>query len=158
MLGQRHSPLLVQNRQIVHDAGPTLHQHWVCCILRGSTAALLCWVTLYSPVTKSHYPDNTIHSSNADVMMGHRLWRWANIIPILSLWDLNHEYNRGYIFSKHFLKTIWPSDIKRYIWHDHKDCFSKMSAVFYKRHPSFHKLGHKHYCNKPNRLLAFDRA
>ena len=91
-----------QCRQIVYDAGPTLLQHWVCCILKHchlpSTVLLLaqrlcCWpnnetgmgdcpvfawtavqVTLfYSRLQKSHYPDNTIHWPNADVMLGHRL-------------------------------------------------------------------------------------
>ena len=30
-------------------------------------------------------PDNTINWSNADVMLGHRLRRWANIIPTKTL-------------------------------------------------------------------------
>ena len=30
-------------------------------------------------------PDNTIHCPNADVMLGHRLQRWANIIPTKTL-------------------------------------------------------------------------
>ena len=34
---------------------------------------------------KSHYPDNTIHWPNADVMQGHQLRCWANISPNLSL-------------------------------------------------------------------------
>ena len=34
---------------------------------------------------KSHYPYNTIHWPNGDVMLGYRLWRWANIISALSL-------------------------------------------------------------------------
>ena len=34
---------------------------------------------------KSHYPDNTIYWPDADVMVGHLLWCWANIIPTLSL-------------------------------------------------------------------------
>ena len=38
--------------------------------LQNSTAALL-----------GHYPDNTVHWPNADVMLDHRLLRWANIIP-----------------------------------------------------------------------------
>ena len=51
--------------------------------------------------------------------------------------------------------TTWPSDIKRYIWHAHKDCFLELSTVSHTRHPSFRKSGHKNYCNKLNRLLAF---
>ena len=38
--------------------------------------------------------------------------------------------------------------IKLYIWHVHKDCFSKMSTVFHTQHPSFSKLRHKLYCYK----------
>ena len=48
--------------------------------------------------------------------------------------------------------TIWPNGI--YIWHVRKDCFSEMSTISHTQHPSFCKSGHKHYCNKPNRLLA----
>ena len=32
-----------------------------------------------------HYPDYTIYWPNADVILCHRLWRWANIISTLSL-------------------------------------------------------------------------
>ena len=49
--------------------------------------------------------------------------------------------------------TIWPSDIKRYIWHVHRDCPSEMSTIFHTRHPSFLELRHTHYCNKLNRIL-----
>ena len=59
-------------------------------------------VTLYSSrLQKSHYPDNTMHRPNADVMLGHRLWCWTNTIPTLSLiWSLIPYplYNREYIF------------------------------------------------------------
>ena len=40
---------------------------------------------------KGHYPDNTIHRPNADVMMGHR---YPNQIPLSS----NHKCNREYYF------------------------------------------------------------
>ena len=99
------SPLLVQCRQI-NDIGPTLLQHWVCCILSGNTPAkraihpmlaqrLRRWPDIETALgdrpmfvgtahyyaddaftscrQKSHYPDNTIHWPNADVMLGHRL-------------------------------------------------------------------------------------
>ena len=29
---------------------------------------------------KGQFPDNTIHWSNADIILGHHLRRWANII------------------------------------------------------------------------------
>ena len=62
--------ILLQCWPYVFDAGPTLKQHWVIvpCLRQ-----------------KSHYPDNTIHWPNADVMLGHCLWRWANIILTISL-------------------------------------------------------------------------
>ena len=41
-----------------------------CCIML---------VTFKIPAPKT--PDNTIHLSNADVVLGHRLRRWAIIIP-----------------------------------------------------------------------------
>ena len=47
------------------------------------------WVTLYAP--KGHYQDNTIHWPNCEIMLGHRLQRWANIIPTKTLKALNHE-------------------------------------------------------------------
>ena len=72
------------------NVGPTfstLARHWnnirwlsrVCC-------RITMRVTLCCPRRqKIHYPDNRIHCPNADVILGHRLWRWANIIPTLSL-------------------------------------------------------------------------
>ena len=138
MLGQRRSPLLVQCRSIVYDAGPTLIYNWVCCIICANTwhspnaVAMLThslqrwpdietvlgdcpcflsaawgvtmWVTLSNPAPET--PDNTIHWPNDDVMLGHCLRRWANIIPIKTLEDLITVFNRECIFfSEHFLKT-----------------------------------------------------
>ena len=34
---------------------------------------------------KRHYPDNMIHWSNCEIMVGHRLRRWANIISTFRL-------------------------------------------------------------------------
>ena len=62
MLGQRRSSLLVQCRQIVYDAGPTLLQHRVCCIPNDSTS-----------------PANTCHSPNTVSMLTQRLRRWPDI-------------------------------------------------------------------------------
>ena len=53
-------------------------------------------VTLSPP--KGHYPDNTIHWVNYEIMVGHRLRRWANFIPIKTLQALSHEYNREHLF------------------------------------------------------------
>ena len=51
------------------------------CLLFALTAI---WVTLYAP--KGHYPDNTIHWPNCEIMLGHVcLRRWANIIPTKTL-------------------------------------------------------------------------
>ena len=38
-------------------------------------------------------------------MLGHRLRRWANIIPTKTLQPLNHEYNRVDFFSEDCLST-----------------------------------------------------
>ena len=111
MLGQRRSPSLVQCRLIVYNAGPTIIHHRVCCILCAnmwhspkavlmlthslqrcpdietalgdcimfSDCYIVMWVPLSIPVPeKPHY---MIHWPNTDVMLGHRLRRWANIIP-----------------------------------------------------------------------------
>ena len=74
----------------VFDTGPpTLKQNWMI-------VPCLVWLPHYnmrvtlstSRRQKSHYPDNTLPWPNTDVMLGHRLWRWANIIPALSLMAL----------------------------------------------------------------------
>ena len=56
MLCHRRSPLLVQCRSIVYDAGPTRIHHWVCCILCA----------------------NTWHSPNAVSMLTHSFRRWPD--------------------------------------------------------------------------------
>ena len=40
-------------------------------------------VTLSPPI--GHYPDNIIHCPNYEIMLGHRLQRWANITPTKTL-------------------------------------------------------------------------
>ena len=64
-LGQCRSLLLVQCRQIGYDSGPTLFQHWVCCVPSSST------------------PANTCHLPNAVSMLAQRLWRWPDIKTVL---------------------------------------------------------------------------
>ena len=68
-------PTLLQYWPTFFDAGPTLKQNWVIvpCLLW-----LICgW---YHP-----FPDNTIHWPDADIVLGHRLRRWTNIIPTKTL-------------------------------------------------------------------------
>ena len=60
-VGLPRSLLLVQCRQINNDAGPTLLQHWVCCILSGSTQA------------------NMDHFPNTFSMLAQRIRRWPAI-------------------------------------------------------------------------------
>ena len=55
---------------------------------------MLVTFKILSPET----PDNKIHWLNADVMLGHRLRRWANFIPTKPLQALSHKYNREYYF------------------------------------------------------------
>ena len=115
MLGKRRRSLLVQCWSIVYDAGPTLIHHWVCCILSANTwhspnAVLMlnhslcrcpgietalgdctgfsdcCIVkrvtlSILAPET----PDNTMHWPNSDLMPGHHLRHWANIISTKTL-------------------------------------------------------------------------
>ena len=57
-----------------------------------------------SPVPET--PDNTIHWPNADVMLGHRLWRWANIIPTKTISVVITIFIREWIFFEHFLKYL----------------------------------------------------
>ena len=153
----------------------TLIQHWVCCTLCTGTSAntwyshnavsilthsLWRWtnielddcpvfaltvmrVTLYSP--KGQYPGSTIHWPNCEIMLGHHLRRWANIIPIKTPQALNHEYNREYLFFWRLFKyeNTYPRDFKRYILHVHKDWCTEMSNVSNTQHPSFPQVGHK---------------
>ena len=42
-------------------------------------------VTLYPP--KGHYPNNTINSPDCKIMLGHRLWLWADIILTKNLFS-----------------------------------------------------------------------
>ena len=126
MLGQRCSPLLVQYRSIVYNADAALIYHRICCILCANTCHSTCvsmlthslrrWpvietalgdCTVFSDccimlmtfkIPASETPDNTIHWPNVDVMLGHRLRRWANFIPTKTLQAPNHKYNREYYY------------------------------------------------------------
>ena len=60
--------------------------------------AVLCWGRFNIPAPET--PDITIHCPNADVMLGHRLRRCANIIPTKTLQALNHKYNREHLETK----------------------------------------------------------
>ena len=139
---QHCSPLLVQCRSIVYDAGPTLIYHRVCCILCAPTwhstnyvsmftrrwpfiktalgdctvflTAALCWWRFNIPAAET--PDNTIHWPNADVLLGHGLRRWVNIIPTKTLLALNHKYNRDYFFSEHLLNTKVLNHVNLRTW------------------------------------------
>ena len=59
-------PMLLQCWSNVSDDGPTTTQHSV-------------WVTISSQATTQ------IHWPNCEIMLGHRLRRWANIIPTKTL-------------------------------------------------------------------------
>ena len=97
-----------------------------CCIML---------VTFKIPAPET--PDNTIHWPNADVMLSHRLRRWANIIPTKTLLALNHNYNREYYYfwtlAKNKSTKPWNVifDMFIRIW-----C-TEMSAVSHTQHPSF---------------------
>ena len=115
MLGQLCSPLLVQCRSIVYDAGPTLIYHGVCCILCANTWHSTNAVSMLTPQSSKlsrhwnsigwlyrvfwplHYAGDALTSRRQkhgitryigpmlSVMLGHRLRRWANIIPTKTL-------------------------------------------------------------------------
>ena len=77
-------------------------------------------VTLPIPVPET--PDNTMHWPNADIMLGHGLRRWANIIPAKTLQALITIFSRQCIFLTLFKdESTYPRDIKRYIRHVHQD-------------------------------------
>ena len=54
---------------------------------------------------KGYFPNNTIHWPNADVIMGHRLLRWANINPTKTLESLITNIIVNIIVFQQFLKT-----------------------------------------------------
>ena len=49
-----------------------------CPVFGGIYLGIACQLFILLSPEKPHWP-------NADVMLAHRLWRWANIIPTLSL-------------------------------------------------------------------------
>ena len=134
MLGQRCSLLLVQCRSIVYDADAALIYHRVCCILYANTwhstntASMLthslrrwpvietalgdctvfsdCCIALVTfKIPEPKTPDNTIYWPNADLMLGHRLRRCANIIPTKPFKLLTANIIVNIIISEHLLKT-----------------------------------------------------
>ena len=74
-----HSTNVDQCWPIVFDAGPSLKPSLGDCTVFSA----LCWWGF--DIQAPEKPDNTIHSPNADVMLCHRLRRWANIIPTKTL-------------------------------------------------------------------------
>ena len=58
-------------------------------------------VTLYAP--KGHHPDNTIRWPDCEIMLGHRLRRWANIIPTKPFKLLNTNIIVNIFFLETFL-------------------------------------------------------
>ena len=93
MLGQHRSPLLHGSMPVNRiRPWPNIETDLGDCPVFTLTAIR---VTLYAP--KGHYLDNTIHWPNCEILLNHRLRRWANIIPIKTLLALNHEYNSEFI-------------------------------------------------------------
>ena len=90
-------------------------------------------VTLYAP--KGHYPDNTIHRLNCEIILG-------DAGPVLlqpkpfKLLTTNIIVN--IFFSEDFFKhgSTSPKDLKRYIAHVHKDWCTEMSTVSHTQYPS----------------------
>ena len=150
--------MLFQCWPSVSDVGLTLKQHWeiVSCLL-GDFYADDAFTPPSPEKTLPRYHDTLAqcwcHAGPPSATLGQHYSNQkpfklliTNVIVIFFFWTLFKQ------------ATIWPSDLKRYIWLVHKDCFSKMYTVSHTQHSSFRKLGHKHYCNKLNRLLASGRA
>ena len=64
-----------------------------------------CIMLVIFQIPASETPDNTIHWPNVDVMLGHRLRRWANIIPSKPFKLLTTNIIVNIIISEHLLKT-----------------------------------------------------
>ena len=122
MFGQRRSPW------------PNIETALGDCLVFALTAIR---VTLYAP--RGHYSDNMTHWPKCEIMLGHRLRRWANIIPTKTLQALNHEYNREYIYFLRLFKheSTQPMYLKRSIAHVHRDWCTEKSTVSHTQHPSF---------------------
>ena len=71
------------------------------CIVFSDYRILL--VTFKIPASET--PDNTIHGPNADVMMGHRLRRWATIFQPKPFKLLTTNIIVNIIITEHLLKT-----------------------------------------------------
>ena len=68
----------------VDQPSSTLSRHWNSIgWLYVFSYSYITLVTLYIPAPET--PDNTMQWPNADVMLGHHLQRWTNIIPANTL-------------------------------------------------------------------------
>ena len=130
-------PILLRCWPNVFDTGLRLKQHWVI---------VPCWLGMimrdtrcFSRRQKNHYPDKTIHWSNADAMPGHRLWHWANIISTLSIKALimNIIMNVFFFLSMQLLDLATSNVI-----FDMLRTVPMKCQPFPTRHPSSRKLGH----------------
>ena len=168
-VGPASQPIAGSMPSIVYDTSPTLIHHWVCCILCANTwhspnavsmltnsplrwpfiettlgdctvfpACCIMRVTLFIPAPET--PDHMMHWPNADVMLGHPLRRWANIIPTKTLWAVNHNY---IFFSEHLLKT---KVLNLRTWNVILHMFIRTGVRF------SHTIGHKLRLNKLKRL------
>ena len=91
-----------------------------CTVL--SDRCIVMWVTL--SIQAPETPDKSIDWPNADVMVGHRLRRWSNIIETETLQVLITIFNRECIFPEQLLKTYFnlgTSNVRPYTQYVHKD-------------------------------------
>ena len=79
---------------------PTIETELGDCPVLARTALR---VTLYPP--KGEYSKNTIHWPNCEIMLGHRLRPWANIIPTKPFKLLTTNIIVWIFFSEDFLNT-----------------------------------------------------
>ena len=99
-------PIILQCWPNVFAVGPTLKQHWVIvpCLLPP-----LCWWRFAPPIARK-----------ATTQITHTL---AQHYSSLILSSPDHDIIMNILIFSAFFKnaTIWPSDLKCYIWHLHKD-------------------------------------
>ena len=172
MVGQSRSPLLVQCRSIVFDAGSTPLQHWpnarffYISVYSNHWTANQCCVSDDGPTTTKHSvyihshfaaiaigvtisspvrkATTKINWPNCEIMLGHHLQHWASIIPTKSLWAIIID------LTTNISLNIIISEHKSYIQHVQKNWCTEMSTVSLTHHRSFPWIGHILRQNKPN--------
>ena len=117
MLGQRRRPLLVQCWSIFYDAGPTLVQHWVCCILGPAPQQKVSGSLGMSGGTSPRHTQNSLLGERRKTLSitHHALSPHRNII-ICTSFISPIDYNVFIVLQCHLRSFVPKSDVKDYFF------------------------------------------